>query len=738
RRARPTLTLSDALVDSSVHICQRLDGIALAIELAAARCRQLSPERIARELDDHYRLVAGGGRTQLPRQRTLDASVEWSHRLLDDSEQCVFRRLGAFVGWFPLDAAEGVVSAFGDFDAWSIVELITRLVDKSLLIIDEETNQTEPRYRMLETVRFYALERADAAHELEALREAHAVWWTNWIEALDVRNYIRPEQAAAIDFVYPNLRAALQWLTPIPERAAPLVRSLAQWMVARGQTEDFRTLLTPVATSLHATKHPAWRRTVAWMAPPAMTLGEIDFMLGPVTDALAAAELDDDTDDVASCLAGLAFLDPTAASWARLARFDESTAGAMQILGRSAFHALMAGNLRDECEALLQVVADAKRHTSFHVQAALPSLATVLLAVGDYVAVDRVCHELLDLIDEVGAASAATGLWVITIDAAAAIQRRDTSRIAEIRTRRDSRPLRGVPTFWAGAWDATIDIASHHLAATPLDIDLLVAVATSPFAATLWRPAYTVIAQELADRRLASPLRTLHDALSALPLADAAYHRMQTTAISARIAEVEGDIASEEAEWRSLLTLAIEQGARPMAIEALEAIAIIAADTAPARSARLFAAAQSARDSIGYRFRFPREQQRVDDTHTAIALALTPDATADALAHGQSMSLDEAAAYAQRTRGPRLRPTLGWESLTPTEREVARLVAEGATNPDIGRKLLMSVNTVKTHVGHIYTKLDITSRAQLAIVVAEHRSDSATSLMTGFARRRRD
>jgi hypothetical protein len=376
---------------------------------------------------------------------------------------------------------------------------------------------------------------------------------------------------------------------------------------------------------------------------------------------------------------GLAFLDPTAESWARLADFGKGTHDGTDVFGRGAVRGLMPGNLRDDRDALTEVVADARNWTGSHLQAALSSLATVQLALGDLDGVRRGCNEVLLLIDELGAMAAAR-LWALAIDSAGALQRFDASRIVEIANRRDSRLLRGVPAFWAGAWDATIDIASHHLAATPLDSDVLVAVAAGPLVATPWRPAYTVIAQELADRRLIAPLRILDATLDAAPLADAPYHRMQRTAIRARIAEVDGDVSAEEAEWRSLLPLAIEQGARPMAIEALEAIAIIAADTAPARSARLFAAAQSARDSIGYRFRFPREQQRVYEAHAAIAAALTADAIADACAHGESMSLDEAASYAQRTRGPRSRPTLGWESLTPTEREVARFVAEGATN----------------------------------------------------------
>ena len=719
-RARPQLTLTNAMVSASVRICQRLDGIPLAIELAAARCRQLSPERIARELEEHYRLVAGSGRTQLPRQRTLETSVDWSHRLLDASEQLVFRRLGVFVGWFPLDAAEGIVSSFGDIDAWSVLDLVTRLADKSLLVVDDETGAGEPRYRMLETVRFFALERARAADELEALRESHATWWSDWITALDVRPYPRPSQASIVDSVYPNLRAALQWFTPTPERASGLVRSLAHWMLSRAHVEDLRSLLIPVARSLHATREPGWRGVAAALSLPALTLGDIDFVIGPVSDALAAAEEEGDEDDVAACLAGLAFVDPSPDTWARLGQCSEQAYDASYLIGRAAFHGLMPGDLREDRDALIGIVAAARQHANLHKQTALPALATVLLGLGEYQAVYRQCDELVVAMDEGGAAPAMR-LWALAVDALAALDQGDAIRIEEFKERRNSRMLRGVPRFWAGAWEATIDIASHQLAGTPLDVESLVEVATSPLPSTPWRPGFTVIAQELADRGLAEPLRILIASLAASPLAAGPYHRMQTGAMRARLAHVDGDVVGEEAEWRSLLSLAVEQGARPTAIDALEAIAAGAALTAPARSMRILAAAQSARDSIAYRLRFPREQRRIDDAHAVIADALDPDRLATAQTEGAAMSIDEAAAYAQRTRGPRVRPTLGWESLTPTERNVAGLVAEGATNPDIARKLLMSVNTVKTHLAHIFTKLDINSRAELASLVTRHR-----------------
>ena len=114
RRARPSFTATEENAPAIAQICYRLDGIPLAVELAAARCRQLSAQQIARELDDRFRLLTAGDRTVLPRHRTLAASIDWSHDLLDDAESVVFRRLGVFAGPFPLEAAERVVAAAGE------------------------------------------------------------------------------------------------------------------------------------------------------------------------------------------------------------------------------------------------------------------------------------------------------------------------------------------------------------------------------------------------------------------------------------------------------------------------------------------------------------------------------------------------------------------------------------------------------------------------------------------------
>ena len=212
------------------QVCHRLDGIPLAVELAAARCRHLSIEQIAGELDDRFRLLTGGSRMVMPRQQTLLASVEWSYELLDDVERRVLRRLGVFAGPFSLEAAEAVVAASGDVDPITVFDTISRLVDKSLVLADDPDSATP--YRLLETIRAFAIQRARESGELTALRDSHAAWWCTRLEGLGVTGPT-DDVVALVDAHHDDLVAALTWAA---ERDVELGLRLL-WPLARGSRE---------------------------------------------------------------------------------------------------------------------------------------------------------------------------------------------------------------------------------------------------------------------------------------------------------------------------------------------------------------------------------------------------------------------------------------------------------------------------------------------------------------------
>jgi len=211
---RPSLELMDANAAAMVQICRRLDGLPLAIELAAARARVLDPQQIAARLDDVFGLLTSGSRTALPHHRTLRSTIEWSHALLTEQEQLLFRRLALFAGGFTLDAAEAV-SAGGKIAAADVLDLLSGLVDKSLVLL--ETEALEARYRMLETMRQFARERLEQAAEAAELGRRHAQFFLARAEAADAFLPVHAEgwQERLAEDVG-NLRAAADWFEQDP------------------------------------------------------------------------------------------------------------------------------------------------------------------------------------------------------------------------------------------------------------------------------------------------------------------------------------------------------------------------------------------------------------------------------------------------------------------------------------------------------------------------------------------
>ncbi len=201
--------------DNASHvaqICHRLDGIPLAIELAAARVKVLSVEQISKRLDDRFRLLVGGARTALPRQQTLRALIDWSYDLLSDPERLLLRRLSVFVGGWTLEAAEAICSENG-IETYDVLDLLAQLVNKSLVIVDEHSRSGETRYRMLETIRQYAREKLLDAGGGEIIRDRHLAYFVKLTEQAEPELY-RSNQLFWFNLLedeLDNLRMALGW-----------------------------------------------------------------------------------------------------------------------------------------------------------------------------------------------------------------------------------------------------------------------------------------------------------------------------------------------------------------------------------------------------------------------------------------------------------------------------------------------------------------------------------------------
>jgi predicted ATPase len=297
RAVRPGFELTDANVDAVMRLCRRLDGIPLAIELAAAQVRGLTPEEIDGRLDDSLRLLTQEARGVAERHRTLRAAMDWSHRTLSDSERKMFRTLSVFAGGWTLDGVLAVCGPAGcvedccDLDDLSVIDLLTRLVDKSMVIADHAGR--ESRYRMLETMRQYGAELLEAAGESGTVRQRHLDF------CVDLAKRAEPQLAggdqaamlALLEAEHENILAALDHCEHVEggaERALRLCGALRGFWRFHGHFKTGfdacrRALERPDARAVTAARGAALQ-TAAGMA---LALGDYE-----ETTALAAEALD--------------------------------------------------------------------------------------------------------------------------------------------------------------------------------------------------------------------------------------------------------------------------------------------------------------------------------------------------------------------------------------------------------------------------------------------------------------
>ena len=208
RRASCDFVLDDARALSVVEICERLDGMPLALELAAARVRVMSVQKISEGLSDRFRLLVDGGRSRPPRHETLLACIEWSCGLLREDERLLLRRLSVFASGFTLPAGEAVCSGAG-IDRAAVLGLLTRLVDKSLVQAQPEAD----RFRLHETMRAYGLAQLESGGETTAVRHRHLEYYGDLAEGLGPKSWTSELPAAAVALApdLDNIRAALDW-----------------------------------------------------------------------------------------------------------------------------------------------------------------------------------------------------------------------------------------------------------------------------------------------------------------------------------------------------------------------------------------------------------------------------------------------------------------------------------------------------------------------------------------------
>jgi predicted ATPase/DNA-binding CsgD family transcriptional regulator len=716
-------------------ICRHLDGIPLAIELAAARVRVLAPGQIAAGLSDRFRLLTGGVRGAPARQQTLAASLDWSYDLLDDGQRLALARLSVFAGSFELDAAGAVIAGEG-IDRGDVLDLVTGLVEQSMVQVTRR--QDTARYRLLETIRVDARRRLSELDDPARVRGRHLEFYAAlagrahagltsgqpepWVARLTAD---LDDLCAALDSAVAanDLRALVDLTEPIVrfwfERG--LSREVHQQLhdaaAAPGVPDGERVRGFQAAAALAfascepASCHRSASRAVAAARAAdlggALAVGLAHRALSGVLAGLSTSEQVDT--DVEQAL-DLAKRCGDASTHAHVLQF----AGAALLLSRSidAAYRLFQQGVR-VCEA---------NDLAFHTPAAQAGPVAWLAWSGRLDRSHRHARRAVELSRQVGRPGwEAVGLTGL---AAVAVLHGDHVRAQEWLSRAQtvlgSRALKGTHGgMWLRHWLALSAYASGDPEAARATAEEVVRIGRGGGSRLDEAIGEWLLGMVAQSQQRHDDARAHLEASRALSTAPRLPHTLGRSLLGlAELAREDEDLDEALQLAHDALEVLDAYGDRVGAGAALETIADLAAALGePERSLRLLAASHRFHTDAGVA-RFPIQADRFDRARTTAHAALAPtDATACWDAGGE-LSLAAAVAYARRGRGERQRPQIGWASLTPVERDVVRLVAAGHTNAEIGQRLFISVNTVKKHLTHVYAKVDVDRRADLAAQVA--------------------
>jgi predicted ATPase/DNA-binding CsgD family transcriptional regulator len=669
--ARPDFCLSAANAADVARVCMALDGLPLAIELAAARVKVLPPHAILQRLEQRLRLLTSGPRDAPNRHRTLRAAIAWSYDLLSDEEQALLRRLGVFVGGCLPEAAEAVAEGIGDgATEHTALDLLSALADQSLLRFDA-TPSGEPRLRMLETVREFALERLAAAGELTDTHHVHAAYFLALAEAAEP-HLTGAEQAtwlARLEAEHDNLRTALAWVLErgTGELALRLGGALGRFWIVRGHaSEGRRWLERALAAGGNA---PMSRRATALHAAARLAWAQADFPAARAfaENSLALQQELGDTREIAATLNTLGTIAVREGDYAA---------------GRDRF---------EDALALVRELGD-----TWRTAVALYNLGTVAVEQGDYPAARSFYEESLRLRrglgDQAGIASSldALGNLANVLGDHAAAQALCEEGLALRRGLGDRFAI--AYSLWNLALAAR---AQGDSSAARASIEESLA-----------------LRRELGDRHgIAWSLHTL-----------------------GLVALDQGDQTTARACWDESLALSQELGSVLGITNCLVGLARLAGTRSqPARAARLLGAVEARREAIGYIL--PPSERAGHEAGVAAARAtLGESAFATAWAAGRALSVEAAVAEALRADeehvesskagGPRATSGAAQTALpaklTMREVEVLRLIAAGHSNPEIAEALVISIHTVERHTVNLYAKIGARGRADAIAFAHRH------------------
>jgi len=676
---KPDFAVTEANARVIAEICTRLDGLPLAIELAAVRVKLLPPQSLLQRLEHRLQILTGGALDLPERQQTLRNTIAWSYYLLDDDEQRLFRRLCIFVGGFTLEAIEATCGAFGD-GALAVLDRVASLMDKSLLQQSEQDRGggeggeggEEPRFVMLETIREYGLEALRESNEVERMQQAHAAYYLTLAERAEPE-LGGPQQAlwlGRLERDHDNLRVAMRWLMDDGREGKERVMALRLggalrrfWIVHSHISEGRNFLDNALAASEGVKELDAAVRAKALITAANLAVIQSDYQRAEV-QATESLELFRELGD------------------------QSGVALSLYLLGSSAW---TQGNseatraLTEEALAISRALGDKDR-----VAWSLYTLGMWHSSRGEYTRARALFEESLVMHRELGSkrgmASSLTELAQLHF-----VSQGDTDTATIHDLVEEGQTLFRELGFKEGIADS-LGLAGK-IALNEGEVDT---------------------ARQLAEEsvRLYKEVGVRWGMVSSLCLL-------------AKVTARRGDRAGARELYKESLALASEVGHKELIASSLEGLAsIVAAEGEPAWAAQLWGAAGSLRTAIGVSVApveladyeqavaAAREQlgERIFEAHWVEGREMTPE---------QAMAAQGVGAVSSTVAKVTSAPVYA-AGLTAREVEVLRLVVRGMTNVQIAKELVLSEKTVATHMSHIFNKTSSENRAGAVAFAIRH------------------
>ncbi len=665
--ARPDFQLTPANTRAIAEICVHLDGLPLAIELAAARVKLLPPQALLTRLAHRLQVLTSGARDAPVRQQTLRNTLAWSYDLLDFREQRLFRRLSVFVGGCTLEAVEGLSTALGEKQA-EVLDGVASLMDKSLLRQVEQGGE-EPRLLMLATIREYGLEALASGGEMESARRAHAAYYLRLSERAELE-LGGPQQGAWLERLereHDNLRAALSWsLEQAGDEEAELRREIALrlggalWLFwwTHGHWSEGRTFLERALRASEGATAPIQAKALCAAASLSFVQSHYERAEALSSESLVLYRELGDQRGIALSLQSLGNV-----AWVR-----SDTAKASSLL--------------EEALALFKEVDD-KEYMAY----SLFSLALLASSQGQYSRACNLFEESLAFFREIEH-NKGIAHTLSQLAQALFVSQGDQARVRSLLD--ECLALSREVGFKEGI--AAVQCLLGQLALGQGDL---------------------VTAHSLAEESVMLYKEMGHR-----------HGTAESLAVLGKVLAVGGDYAAAHALYEESLVLSGELGEKWMIAACLVGLGeVVAAQQKLAWAAQLWGTAEALRDALGVPVP-PVERAGYERSLSAARVHLGERAFAAAWAQGRAMTPEQALAAQGQKPMPRSTTTVSPPTyaagLTAREVEVLRLLAGGLTDLQIAEKLVLSPRTVHAHISSIYSKLGLTSRSAATRYAIEH------------------